>query len=115
MVEIANVLADKGLAIHNQRDRVLQICAQREYGTLQPEAMQPLLERNRERGAGSQDRKLQRGHGVVHAARDGPLADQERVGNSCEALQCVVVFVSDRFTGSIRAGHDQNIGSTGCE
>ena len=34
MIQVPDVLADKGLAVHNQRDRIFQVGAQREDGPL---------------------------------------------------------------------------------
>ena len=51
--------------------------------------------------------------GIVHAARDGPFADQKTVRDTGELLQRVVVFIGDGLAGAIRAGHDQNLGGAG--
>ena len=64
-------------------------------------------------GAAQDDRAEGAGatHRIVHAPRDGPLPDQEGVGDAGEPLERVLVFVSDRLAGAVGAGHHQHFRS----
>ncbi len=98
MVQVSDVLADKGLAVHNQRDGIFEVGAQRENGALGRKCCN--CARSVTAGP-AQDHRTERAsscYGVVHSARDGPLPNQKRVRYSCETLQCVFVLVRDRLT-----------------
>ena len=108
VLQVADVLADEGLAVHHQRDGVFQIGAQREDRTLARQrrhcpgsiaARPPQNDRTESAIAN---------HGIVHPARDRPLPDQECVRDAGETLQRIFVFVGDRFTRSVGAGHDHS-------
>src|SRR6516225_10120813 len=89
MVEVADMLADKGLTVHHQRNRVLEVG---------PDGEQRARGWKRRDGAGSesaspsQDRDAEgtgAGHRVIHPARNRSLADQKRVGNPSQAFERV--------------------------
>ena len=112
MIQIADVLADEGLAVDNQRDRILQIRANSQNGTFDGKsghgagsiAAGP-AENGGAECAGSDD-------GIVNAARNGTFADQKCVRDSGETLDRVVIFVRDRLAGAIGAGHHQHFRRT---
>ncbi len=115
VIEIADMLADQGLSVYDESDRVLQIGSGSEDRT-----------RDWDRGNGgwcitacaAQDHGTETsgaGDGIVDAACDGTFADQERVGDSRKALDGLFVAVGDRLAGAIRAGHHQDFGRAGGE
>ena len=50
---------------------------------------------------------------VVDPARDRALANQERIGDSRQTFERIVIFIGDRFAGAICAGHHQRVRSAG--
>ena len=48
------------------------------------------------------------GDRIVHASRDGALADQECVGNPGEPFHGLIILIGDRLARTIGAGHHQN-------
>ena len=107
------MLADKRLPVDDQSDRVLQVRTQGQHRTLDGQIAHR---------AGSVSARTAQNHrteyagarnGVVHAARDRALANQKCIGNSGEPLQCIRIFICDRFAGAVGAGHHQIIRSAG--
>jgi hypothetical protein len=75
MIQVSNVLADKSLAIDDESNRVLEICAESENGTLGWKFGS---------GAGGVSARTAKNCGaesadasdrVIHATSDGPFAD----------------------------------------
>ncbi len=115
MVQVAHMLADEGLSASHERNGIFQICAGGEDGAARGQngggaggitARAP--QNDGAEGAGAS-------HRIVDPARDGTLADQERVGKAGEPLARFIVAVSDRLTRSIGAGDDENLGRAAVE
>ena len=53
--------------------------------------------------------------GIVDAARDGALADEERVGHAGQPVEGILLVVSDGLAGAVGAGHHQHVGRAGGE
>ena len=112
MIEIADVLADKRLAIDDERDGIFQIGSHREDGFAYGK------HRNRARRISArapQDHwpvRTNPGNGIVNSAGNGALTNEKCVGNAREPLAGVVVLVGDRLAGTVRAGHHEAFGTT---
>ena len=115
MVQVADVLAHEGLAVHDQRDRVLQVGAERQH---RPGDRQRGHGPRRVAPAAAQDHRPQRSaphDRVLHPPGDRPLADEERIGQTVETPPRVPVLVRDRLARPVGAGHDQHFGRSGGE
>ncbi len=115
IAQVADVLADDHLAADHQRDRVLQVGAQRQNG---PVAGKPAngAGRKASRAANHQWLLLSHGHDrIVDPPCNRALADQQCVGDARQALAGVVVAVGNRFAGTIGAGQHQRTGCAGRE
>src|ERR1700730_3861690 len=115
MIQVSNVLADEGLAVDYESNRVLEVGAESEYGA---------VDWKRSSGAGrisartAKNRWAEDAHPndrVIHAASDGAVADNKAVGDPGELVERVLVSVGDGFARPIRAGHDQDFGGSGGE
>ena len=111
VVQVTDVLAHECLTVDHERDRILQIGPHGQDWPLHRQGRQrarsvaaraPQNHRTKHSGAR---------HGVIHPARDGALADQECVRDPGETIQRVLVFVGNRFAGTVGAGHDQDVRS----
>src|SRR5579864_1024850 len=95
MIEVADVLADEGLAFHNESNRILEIRAQSQDGAIR---------RDCSRGSGgiapgpAENRwakNARASNRIVHAAGDGPFADQKTIRNAGKLLKSVIVLVGN--------------------
>ena len=113
MIQVSDVLADEGLAIHDESDRVLEVRTQSEDGTIgwnyssRAGGVSAGSAKNRRTKSAYAD------DGIIDSAGDGSLSDQETVRNTGEPPRRLVIPVSDRFAGTICAGHDQDFGRAG--
>lgn len=91
------MLAYERLTIYYECDRVLQIGADRQNRLIGREGA------DRPRGIASATAKdcgtewANTYDGVIHASGDWPFANQECVGDVCQAFERIVIFVGDRF------------------
>src|ERR1700733_12496755 len=113
--QVSDVLANECLTVDHERDCILKIGAY---------CQDWVVTWNCRHGAGSiasgaakNDRteRSDAGDRVVHSTRDGPLSDQKCVGDSREAVECILVFVRNRFVRAICARHHQRFRRARCE
>ena len=87
VVEVANVLADKCLAIDDESDGVLQVGADGQQRTARRQsgdrAGSVTARPAQDYGSEGTDPN----YGIIHAPRDGALADQERIGQTRQAVE----------------------------
>ena len=89
--EVSNVLTDVRLSVHDQRDRILEIGAERKDRPVRgkdghcawSQAARPPHHHRPDR-TGPHD-------GIIHAPRDRPLANQERIRNAGQSPSRIVV------------------------
>ncbi len=109
------MLAHERLPINDQRHRILEIRAEREYRAIggnrrdgRGRVASSATEHHGARGTASHDR-------VLDPACDRPLAHEEGVGDAGESLRRVLVLVGDRLARAVGARHDQHVWRTGAE
>ncbi len=104
------MLADESLTVHDERDGILQIraeCEDRAIAWKRGRGARSISARaTKNRGPKTPDAS----NGIVHAAGNGPFADQETIRDGGEMAYRVVVLIGDRLARTIRAGHHQNFG-----
>src|ERR1700676_2289551 len=110
MIQVTNVLADEGLAVNDESDRVLEVRAQSENGAVGRKCGSSAGGVSSRSAQNRRTKSPHPGDGIVDAASDGAFADQKTVRDARELLQRVFVPVSDWLTGAIRTGHDENLG-----
>src|SRR5437868_5666147 len=100
MIQIADMLADKRLPSHHQRNRVLQV---------RPDGEQRTLNGKSSHSAGRvAPRTTQYGrpkctdpsYRIINSPRNWALADQERIRNAGQAVASIVILVSDRLAAA---------------
>ena len=110
--QVADVLADKGLAIDHEGNGILQIGAHRQNRPLARDG----CDRPRSISAcPSQNDWTERScprYRVIHPARYGTLPNQKCVGDSRKSVKRLFIFISDGFTRSIGARHHQRFRRT---
>ena len=116
VVEIADVLADERLAVHDQRDRVLQIGAERENRPRRRTASPRRPGRSRGRAAERRGRAAR--------ARTTESSTRRAIGRSptrnasampASRSRASSILVGDRLARSIGAGHHQHVRRAGRE
>src|SRR5580704_4141841 len=105
MIQVANMLADKCLAVHDKRDGVLEIRANsedwapgwklRRDGTGSVSSSTSQHRRSEHTGASN---------GIIHATRDRPLANQKTIRDARKFPCRVFVLIRDWLAGTVRAG-----------
>src|ERR1700688_3274703 len=113
MIEVADVLAYECLALNNQRDGVLEIRSQckdralrRTSGNRAGGVSAGAPKNNGTKNTGANN-------GIVHAPRNGALANQESVRDARKLLYRLIIFISNGLARAIRAGHNQNFWRAG--
>src|SRR5271165_912940 len=106
MAQVSDVLAHKRLTVDHERDCVLQIGTDGQNWTRGRQLRHGA--RSIASCAANDDRSEHSvpGHRVIHSSGDGALSNQKSICNSRKAVQRFVIFIGDRFTRSIRTGHD---------
>ena len=113
MIEIAEVLARKGLNADDERQGALQVAAERQ-DRLRRGERRHRARREAARAAQHDARAVRDAHDrVVDAARDRPFADQERVRDAAEALERFAVAIGDRFARTVPARHHERVRRAG--
>ena len=92
---------------HAEGDGVLQVRAHRQERRQPVGRAAPAAGRSRGPGAAGRDPPgHDRGHRIVHVARDGPVVDQEHVGDAAQARQRLGLVDADRLVAQVAAGGD---------
>jgi len=108
MIEIAKMMADKGVAIAAESNGAFQLPSERgnRYRTAhrQGDWLWRVAARAADGclGAGHNAR-----HGVVAANTDGPIMHEKQIRNSGETFQGVTIVISNWLVGPVAAGHDK--------
>src|SRR5207342_2028870 len=114
VLQVPDVLRDKGVAPPGQAERVLQLGSAGQHGPREPggdgEGLGDVAA-----GAAEQHRAAAEapGHRVVGPDVDGPVVGQERVGDALQRVPGFVVAVDDRLVGDVSAGQNHRTGQRG--
>src|ERR1700738_4586396 len=111
MRQVANVLANKRLAVYHQGDGVLEIRAERQHWT---------ADRQSRHCAWGKSARAAKDHGaecasacnrIVYASRDRTFTDKKGICDSREPLQRIRILIRDWFVRAVGARHHQRFRS----
>jgi hypothetical protein len=112
VLQVPDVVGDKGVAILGQAERVLQFGPAGQHGTGEPAGHRDGFG---DIAAGPPDEHRPAtehpGDGVIRPDVNGPVVGEERVRDPAEPGQHLVIVVDDRLVGAVPAGqHDRTGG-----